>query len=169
MGRGEAMGSSTRSIPDGATILYRRCGAGGLARGGRARSSRSARNSVSLPPGLGSTCHIFRRASQIISWRGRIVGRGPAFERRPNQALDALGNGDFLSACGRHPLTIARGFSPNNARLGSGASRNYSFHRRVRNHWRPRAGDTSAPMVGWGYACLVRSLRLSSEHQARCL
>ena len=39
----------------------------------------------------------------------------------------------------------------------------------MRSRGRPRAGDTSAPLVGWNYACSICSLRLSSKHQARCL
>jgi hypothetical protein len=49
--------------------------------------------------------------------------RGPdhAFERRPNEALDTLGNGDFLLHRWLYSFAIARRFSPNSARLAAGA------------------------------------------------
>ena len=61
-GRGDGF-VSTRSIPDGATILYRRCGAGGLARAEHAPDrAAAARNSVRLP--LGSGVHMQHAAAE---------------------------------------------------------------------------------------------------------
>ena len=132
--------------------------------------ARAQRNARSLSRRRLST-YLVRSEAARRQTQGRHLaleqGQEDALERRPYHALDALGDGDFLSHGWRHPLAIARCISANNARLGARASRGHSDHRHVRNCRRTWTSDTFVSVVGRSDARPIRSLRFPREHQAR--